>query len=157
MKSEGTPFKRREPGALPGQPTIFKNMNSKQKGNIANSAVIAYLNKLEYNVFHELGDLSKIDLIAEKNNKLIKIQVKYVPLKEEVINLPLRKTGPNGYRYIYSYEDVDYFAIYCPDINKILFVKSSLACEKKASFAIRVSKPKNNNKEYRFIDDFLKL
>lgn len=92
-------------------------------------SVVKELHKLNLNVFSELGDLSKIDLIVETENKLVKVQVKYARLNHGRISLSVRKSGPNGYRYNYTESDVDVFAVYCPDTDKVYWIPAKHACE----------------------------
>lgn len=135
----------------------FNIVHSKQKGNIASSAVIYRLNKDGYNVFHELGDLSKIDLIAEKNGILIRIQVKYTKLnKYGSINVSLRKSGPNNYYYKYKKSDFDYFAVYCVNNDNVYFVKSDLVLKNKNAFSLRINNPKRG-KNFRFAKEYKNL
>lgn len=122
-------------------------IHSKHKGNLGSSATIKELHKLNYAVFIELGDLSKVDLIAEKDGKTIRIQVKYLDdngNKQNSVGLPLLKKGPNGYRYKYTKSDVDLFAMYLPKRDKVLFIPSKMACKNKVMFSIRLEKSKNN-------------
>ena len=130
-------------------------MHSKQKGNIAFSSVVLALQKEGFNVFSEIGDYSRVDLIAEKNGVIRTIQVKYDGSDENFVILHLQKSGPNGYRYTYSETDVDWFAIYSPFCEKIAWVSSSEACLKKRQFLIRLNKTKNNQKtNVKLIEDY---
>lgn len=95
---------------------------SKHKGNIAQSAVILELQKHGFNVFTESGDLSRIDIIAEKENRLFKIQIKFSNDSKETAKLNIVKSGPNGYRYTYTNEDVDIFALYHHATETILWL-----------------------------------
>jgi len=125
-------------------------IHSKHKGNLGSSATIKELHKLNYSVFVELGDLSKVDLIAERDKKLIKIQVKYVDDSKEGLTsvvLPLIKKGPNGYRYAYTTFDIDLFSVYLPKRDKVLFIPSKIACKNRSMFNIRLKKSKNNQTE----------
>tara|TARA_R110000868_G_scaffold410174_2_gene697446 strand:+ start:114 stop:605 length:492 start_codon:yes stop_codon:yes gene_type:complete len=132
--------------------------HSKQKGNLGFSATLKELHKLGYNVFSEIGDYSKIDMIVEYNSKLIKIQVKYAKEKNGIATLPLRKSGPNGYRYLYKVSDIDIFSVYLPDQDKVLFIPSKLACENRNSFVIRYKDSKNLQKsKVHHINEFLDL
>ena len=132
--------------------------HSKQKGNLGFSATLKELHKLGYNVFSEIGDYSKIDIIVEYNSKLIKIQVKYAKEKNGIATLPLRKSGPNGYRYLYKVSDIDIFSVYLPDQDKVLFIPSKLACENRNSFVIRYKDSKNLQKsKVHHINEFLDL
>jgi len=118
-------------------------MHSKQKGNIAFSSVVLELQKHCFNVFTEVGDYSRVDIIAEKDCKLVKIQVKYAHDENGHMDLALEKSGPNGYRYTYTEKDVDWFAIYSPSTEKIAWVSAEEACKQKRQFNIRLIPPKN--------------
>lgn len=130
-------------------------MHSKQKGNIAFSSVVLALQKEGFNVFSEIGDYSRVDLIAEKEGVVRTIQVKYDGTDENFVKLKLIKSGPNGYRYTYSENDVDWFAIYSPFCEKIAWVKSNEACLNGTQFSIRFNKAKNNQKtNVKLIEDY---
>ena len=113
-------------------------MHSKNKGNIGLSRAIHELHKFNLNVFVELGDLSRIDLIVElTNGKLIRVQVKYCEEINGTAKLSIRKSGPNGYRYTYGPKDIDVFALYCNTNHEIYWVSSKLACQNATEFSIR--------------------
>lgn len=132
--------------------------HSKQKGNLGFSATLKELHKLGYNVFTEIGDNSKIDMIVEVQSKLIKLQIKYVTEKQGQATLNLQKSGPNGYRYSYTENDVDIFSIYLPSIDKVIFVPAKLACKNKKTFNVRYIDSKNKqSKHVNKIEDFQDL
>ena len=132
--------------------------HSKQKGNLGFSATLKEIHKLGYNVFTEIGDYSKIDMIVEYNSKLIKIQVKYAKEKNGAAKLGLKKSGPNGYRYTYQVGDVDIFSVYLPDQDKVLFIPAKLACKNKNAFIIRYKESKNLQKsKVHHINEFSDL
>lgn len=56
----------------------MRPMHNKRKGNIGELAVALELANHEYSVFTEQGDISKIDLVAEKDGVLIRIQCKAI-------------------------------------------------------------------------------
>lgn len=98
-------------------------MHSKVKGNIGEAAVIFDLFKRGFSVFREIGDLSKTDLIVLIDTKPYKIQVKnnvYAP-NNGSITLSLNKSGPN-YKFKYTKEDVDLFALYISEIDKVVYI-----------------------------------
>ena len=86
-------------------------MHSKRKGNVGQFAVGLELTKLGYSVFTEEGDISKIDVIGEKQGKLIRIQVKAITPVGGSLICKMVKAGPN-YRFSYKKDMFDYFAIY---------------------------------------------
>jgi hypothetical protein len=121
-------------------------MHSKLKGNIGELKVAAKLSELGYSVFKELGDLSKIDLIIEKNYKLIKFQVKAVTSKNGVVHLKSTKSGPN-YQFSYNENHVDFFALYLLDLDRIAFIPIKNVI-KHDTTTLRISKTKNNQKKF---------
>lgn len=132
--------------------------HSKQKGNLGFSATLKELHKLGYNVFTEIGDNSKIDMIVEVNTKLVKIQVKYATATNGKVTLKLQKSGPNGYRYTYTDLDIDIFSVYIPIIDKVIFVPAKLALKNTKAFNIRFVESKNKqNKFVHFVNEFENL
>jgi len=130
-------------------------LQSKQKGNIALSSVVLILQKSGFNVFSEIGDFSRIDLIAELNGIIKTMQVKFCKKLKGAVYLKREKSGPNGYRYTYSEKDVDWFAVYEPESEKIGFIKTNEVCENKQEIRLRVDKPKNNQRSgVRLIEDY---
>jgi hypothetical protein len=132
--------------------------HSKQKGNLGFSATLKELHKLGYNVFTEIGDNSRIDMIVEVESKLIKLQVKYATETNGKVTLKLQKSGPNGYRYTYTTLDIDIFSVYIPSIDKVIFVPAKLALKNTKAFNIRFIESKNKqNKFVHFINEFENL
>ena len=120
-------------------------MHSKRKGNIGQFAVGLALTKLGYSVFTEEGDISKIDIIAEKNGCLIKIQCKAVTPCDGCIKIPLKKNGPN-YTFYYDSKMFDYFGAYDLEDDKVYLVASSILSTNNTLFNLRKDKPKNNQR-----------
>ncbi len=123
------------------------DLHSKQLGTIGVLRVAAKLMSEGYSVFAELGDLSRVDLIVLVDHQPIKIQVKTRNLKDGRIIVDSRKSGP-GYRYRYTKNDIDIFAIYVPKEDIILFVDVAQILQAKSTFAIRVRNSKNNQKKF---------
>jgi len=128
-------------------------MHSKTKGNIAEAAVALALSKMGCNVFRELGDLSKIDLIAEFNRKIVTFQVKGVTPKNGVVVLNLIKSGHN---YISAYEmgQFDFFAVCNLTTMEIAWVPSKILLSNKFVMFLRCEKTKNKQitKTHMFSD-----
>ncbi len=129
-------------------------MHSKNKGNIGELACATELSKLGYSVFKEFGDLSKIDLIAEKDGKLLRIQCKSAFPKEGTIGLNLRKCGPN-YVVKYDLSKLDYFSLYDLENNKLYLIPVTKLKDSQNSFTIRFGDRKNKQHyECNFAEDF---
>ena len=134
-------------------------MHSKAKGNIGEMAVAKDLMLKGYAVFYELGDLSKVDLIAEKDNKLVKIQVKTTwKTSQGKISANIRSSGP-GYEYSYTKKEIDFIACYAADRDLVLYVPvAEIIDECKIGVTIRLEKTKNNQtKGIRLYENYLNL
>lgn len=117
-------------------------MHTKQKGTIGHIAVALHLAKLNWHVFTEIGDLSKIDLIAVKGDKTVRIQVKSVSARGGVVVASSKKSGP-GYEFRYSTSDIDCFAIHCIDNGWIAFVSANELCSDGGQIHLRIDETKN--------------
>lgn len=130
-------------------------MHSKIKGNIGQLGIGLELSKLGYSVFTEEGDISKIDIIAEKNGKLIRIQSKAVTPMNGCITLLLTKSGPN-YKFRYEADMFDYFGLWDLEEHKAYLIPVSVLETNKKSFKLRKEDPKNNQTaNIRMASDYL--
>ena len=118
-------------------------MHSKRKGNIGQFAVGLALTKLGYSVFTEEGDISKIDIIAEKDGKLLRIQSKAITPVNNRLILNLKKSGPN-YQFHYECGMFDYFGIYDLEDGNVYLVPDSILSENNHAFNLRKTPSKNN-------------
>lgn len=121
-------------------------LHSKTKGVIGELSVAKYLAEKSIPVFTELGDNSKVDLIAIVDNKAILIQVKSIKSKNGVVNLKFSKSGPN-YKFKYKLTDFDYVALHIPDRDLILWLKNTLMLEVE-TITIRLDDTKNKQTKY---------
>lgn len=89
-------------------------MNVNQKGNLTELQVMASAIKAGYTVSIPYGDCDRYDQIWDKNNKLLKIQVKTSRWKDSnhlgiIFNC---YSVVNGKKHTYSVDDIDYFATF---------------------------------------------
>ncbi len=87
-------------------------MGNIEKGHIGQLIVKETLLNLEYNIFSPELENGKIDLIIEKNNEYLKIQIKTVQTIRGYKQIPVRKVSHNMGNYKikhYTREDIDYF------------------------------------------------
>jgi len=131
-------------------------MHNKYKGNTGELKVAAHLASLGYSVFTELGDISKVDLILEKDNVLYRIQVKSITSKNGMVLLDSRKFGPN-YSYRYNTNDVDIFAIYALEEEIIGFISSEEFLSQ-SHMSFRIIPPRNKQiKKIRMLSDYIDI
>lgn len=130
-------------------------LHSKQLGSLGVLRVAAHLMSQGYSIFTELGDLSRVDLIALVDQEPVKIQVKTRNLKDGKIVVDSRKSGP-GYLYRYQPGDVDVFAIYVPEVDLVLFLSIDFVLKAKGATAIRIVQAKNNQRDgIHWFEDYL--
>jgi hypothetical protein len=130
------------------------NMHSKIKGNIGQFAVSAALARLGFSVFSEEGDISKIDLVAEKNGKLLRLQCKAITPVANCLQLPLKKSGP-GYKFTYKSAMFDYFAVCDLSDGAVYVVSSCVLDDTTHTLTLRKSAAKNNQtKHVRIAADY---
>lgn len=87
-------------------------MGNIEKGHIGQLIVKETLLNLEYNIFSPELENGKVDLIIEKNNEYLKIQIKTVQIIRGYKQIPVRKVSHNMGNYKikhYTREDIDYF------------------------------------------------
>lgn len=121
-------------------------MHSKRKGNVGQLAAGFHLARLGYSIFTEQGDISKIDLIAERHGRLIRFQCKAVTSKNGVIVVPLRKSGP-GYRFTYGEEMFDFFAVFDLVGEELYLLPSKILRENRNTFVLRLDTTRNRQEK----------
>lgn len=133
-------------------------MNTQQQGSIGELKVAADLLEKGYNVFTEISGNSRVDLIAMKDNKLTKIQVKAYNEKNNIVEVRAAKRGPKGYTYGYQKEDFDIIALYVPNKDVICYINWNEIYEGYGA-TIRFEAPKkvNPNVTYRMFEDYLEI
>ncbi len=97
-------------------------MSTKQKGDIAEQAVILEALKRGWDVLTPVGDRLPYDLVLNKGERFIKIQVKSAWREKDSGNyvVDVRRTKTNRRKMIrarYSAEDFDLAIVYISDIN----------------------------------------
>ena len=95
-------------------------MHMYTKGDLASSKAIARLIELEYEVSIPFSLHLRYDLVACKNNIFYKIQVKYA-FEGEVKRSTGQRNSEGWKSNDYEVGDFDYYAIYLPDIDTIVF------------------------------------
>ena len=130
-------------------------MHSKRKGNIGQFAVAHKLAEYGFSVFTEEGDISKIDLIAEKDCEIIRMQVKSITPVNNSLIIKFTKSGPN-YHFKYNKNMFDYFAIYDLVNKDIYLLKNDIMDINNLTMTIRLKPTKNKQTRHiRYAEEFL--
>ena len=90
------------------------------------------------------GENHRYDLVAEKDNSFLRIQVKFVSPRRGCLTVPLRSA--NNWKAVkYSKKEIDLIAAYNPENEKMYFIPLELF-ENTATINLRLSSSKNNQK-----------
>ncbi|MFH1784547.1 MAG: group I intron-associated PD-(D/E)XK endonuclease [bacterium] len=97
-------------------------------------------------------------MVVLDNGDVVKLQVKYAALQDNgTVEVRFRRNWIDKHGVHsepYGTKEFDYYAIYCPEKEAILYVPNNKNCPK----AIRFDKPANNQqKSVRWANDYLEL
>lgn len=133
-------------------------MDTKRIGNIGEAKTLAKFVELGVPVFLPFGDNERFDLIAEFNNKFNRIQVKTsIKASDGKMKFDLTSSTvhrKNGVKHFYNENEIDYFACYNVERNKLFLIPVDQTPE--TSITIRYEYPKNNQLSgVKFENDYL--
>lgn len=132
-------------------------MNTNDKGNIGYAVVIADVTKKGFFVFTPIADTTCVDMVIGNKNMILKrIQVKYRKINKQGSIKIQTSTMINGKRIATKLNNIDIWAIYCPETNKVYYISSEFIKGRK-SIALRIDKTKRINNGVHFADDFTEL
>ncbi len=86
-------------------------MHKKTKGSIAELAVAAHLMSDGWRVLLPYGENTRYDLVAEKDGKFMRVQVKYVTPKNGKLYVNCRSSN-NWSVLPYTAQEIDLIAVY---------------------------------------------
>ena len=119
-------------------------MNVNQKGAVGLIEVIRDLTKQGYECFTPIHDYSAVDLMALKNNKVLRLQVKYrEKSSRDVIEVSFSSVV-NKKKVAMDLDAIEGWAIYCPDIDKVVYVSKKEVDISAGGFYFRLT-----SKEYK--------
>jgi hypothetical protein len=133
--------------------------HTKSKGDIGLAKVIADLTVKGYVACIPLSEHQPYDIVViGKSGEAIKLQVKYASLRSNgTIEVRFRRSwaDKNGaHSEHYSEDEFDYYAIYCPEKDIVLYVLNSVDCPK----VLRFEKTANSQDRYvKWANDYLEL
>ena len=133
----------------------MSKLQKKTKGDIAELAVAKKLIENGWKVLFPYGENHRYDLVIEKNNKFVRIQVKYVTPKNGALEINCRSSN-NWSVLHYSPKDIDIIAAYNSYDGEIYFIPVSKI--NRSLFKLRIAPAKNNQKlKIHFAKDFNEL
>ncbi len=124
-------------------------MNSNQKGDIAEAEIAAAAIRAGCIVLRPLTDHPPYDLALEAGGVMLRVQCKWAPLKNDVIEIRLRRCSHSptrGYvRSGYTPEEIDAIAVYCDGLDQCFLVPIG-ALRGQEWLSLRVASPRNGQR-----------
>lgn len=137
----------------------MKHHHTKNKGDLGVLKVQLELHVQGFSIFTSQSEHEPFDLIAYRDGHFIRIQVKYRSSSNGKIDISLSSTWSDKrslHSVAYKTDEVDVFAIYCPDTDQCYFIPFNLLNECSTSFTIRIDPPKNKQESgIRMAVDYL--
>jgi len=132
-------------------------MNSNDKGNLGYAMVIADVMKKGFFVFTPLADTTSVDMvIGNSEMELKRVQVKYRTPNEKGSLEIHTSTVINGKRKATDLNIIDYWAIYCPNTEKVYYVSSEFMCGRKM-LSLRIDESRRVSSGVHLANDFTEL
>ena len=127
---------------------------TKRKGDLGESMVIAEVMRRGYKVALPVGEDWPFDFIVLRQGKLERVQCKYTESDGKIIEAKCRSTN-NWVDHKYTQDELDWIAVYDKTTNKCYFLPSSMLEEGKTQLTLRVTAPQNGQKKgIRLASDF---
>jgi len=121
--------------------------NTKEIGDTAVAGVLAKLLKKGYAILLPFGDSQRYDLVLDKNGQFFRVQCKSGRVRNGCIRFNSSSTQwYKGHRRKNYKGQVDYFGVYCPDLDKTYLIPVNVVGETQG--ILRITKPKNNQAKY---------
>jgi hypothetical protein len=130
------------------------------KGDLGEISVAKELRLQGFDVFLPIGNGTKVDIVVDNGVRLFRIQVKCTSsMKDETATLNLRKNTLNPkYNYNYKETDVDVFALYVDDWDRVVFIASKEAFEGNAKRTmVTFRKARSRSSKSKVIADYGKF
>ncbi len=128
-------------------------MDTNRKGNISEAKILHAFVKAGYIVLIPFGNGASYDLAVDIAGRLWKVQVKTGLLQKGCVVFPLRRfSGRNRRVKKYQRGEIDLFAVYCPENDKIYLMHSETDLHQGR---FRVEHTNNNQQQkIRWADEF---
>lgn len=141
-----------------GKPTTTrKKLSATQKGELAEVKCMCRFIEKGFTVCTPHGHDQKYDLIVDTGKERERVQVKTGKLKKEVIIWNCSRSpqvGQGKNRIPYSADDVDAFAVYCPELDECYYVPVNKTTTTQGS--LRVVPAKNKQiKKVMMAEDYI--
>ena len=132
-------------------------LSTDQKGAIAESAIVHAAVKLRIGVLKPLTDGHRYDLVFDLQEGLQRVQCKWARLHAGVVDIYAysnRRTATGLLRRVYTADEIDAIAAYCPELERCFYVPAERA-HGRQQISLRVVPSHNNQAEgVNWADDY---
>ena len=121
-------------------------LTTDQKGAVAETAIIHAAVKLGIRVFKPVNDGERCDLIFDLGPRLLRVQCKWARRQGDVVVLRCyssRRSRDGFVTRVYTAEEVDVFAAYCPDVERCYLVPIDVISGQRYIW-LRLTETRNN-------------
>lgn len=129
-------------------------MDSHRKGDLTEAIVIAELKKRAIPVSIPFGDNERYDAITETpDGDLLKVQIKTGWIANGTVNFhgKSQHTNANGNVYQLYDGDVDFFLVYCDELEQMYWVQED---EFQTQISLRVEEPMQMKPNINWAEDY---
>jgi hypothetical protein len=133
---------------------VLPTLESHEKGDATEAAVVAELKRRAIPVARPFGDNQRYDAVAETSGgDLLKIQIKTGWLADGKVHFHGKSQHTNSTGNVYErYDgDVDYFVVYSDDLDELYLIDES---EFETKMALRVDPPKQSDSSINWAEDY---
>lgn len=135
-------------------------MNTKDKGNIAETVILSEFVKAGFQVSVPWGENSRYDLLVDVDGRFIRVQCKTGILRKGCVQFrtnTVYKLSTGNVVRGYTKSEIDYFAVYCRDTGDVYLV--GVEDTPKGNASLRVQEPspeyRHSNSPIKWAKDYL--
>jgi hypothetical protein len=128
-------------------------MEPQRKGDLTEAVVLAELKRRNVPVSVPFGDNERYDLVAESDGRLWRLQVKTGRLRDGKVVFETESMHTNSQGNVYErYDgDVDYFTVYCHEIEELYLVRED---EVETGMSLRIDQPERADDTINWAEDY---
>ena len=132
-------------------------LTTDQKGAIAETAIAHAATKLGIEVYRPIAEGGRFDMIFLLGDELVRVQCKWAPRLGDAILVRCyssRRTREGVRRRIYTGDEIDALAAYCPDNDRCYYIPFN-SFTARTQIHLRVADTQNNQRlGVHWADDF---
>lgn len=128
-------------------------MKPKDRGDVSEARVLARFVAAGETALLPWGDNRRYDIALDRDGELVRVQVKTARMVDGVLVADLRSHNSGVYDKLYTEDEVDVFALYSPDLERLFWVPFAEAPAVEVS--LRVAPTQNGQSAgVRWADDY---